>query len=179
MSGEAPRRERYKTRTEAEVAADTDEALRMHHDNYSINQIAAHQGRPPSSVFKDIKRATAKAQELTQDFIQEKLAESLQAIELVEAEALEAWYRSVEDAEKSRVVEKLGEGPKGSESFVQTVEDTIGQYGDPRLLALVLKCQSEKVKLFESLNIKKSKIEMWDKLLTELRKRKPDKNADS
>lgn len=161
------KREKYKKRTQAERARDTKAALALHYDGFSIREIAESQKRKPSSVFVDIKKATSKAQEANQQFIQEKLMESFSTLELAESEALEGWYQSLEDAERSRLVKKVGD----KDNFEQTVKESMGQSGNPQYLNILVKVQIAKAKLFESMNIQKSQNSIWDKLFDQIKGR--------
>lgn len=90
------------------------------------------------------------------------------SLEMAEAEALQGWFESLNDAEKHRLIEKSG----SKEEFTQNVTEKIGQSGDPRFLSLIIKSNLAKQKLFETMSIKKSKDSIWDKLFDQIKSRK-------
>lgn len=165
------KRKKYEFRNAEQRELDTQEALAMRADGASVREIAKRQKRKPSTVFDDLKRALSKAKEANQDFIQEKLMESFQSLELAESEALEGWYESLEDAEKDRTVEKIGD----KDSFQQTIKEIMGQSGNPQYLNVLIKVQLAKIKLFDTMNIKKAENSIWDKLFKQINSRKNTK----
>lgn len=158
----------HKKRTKAEREEDTQKALELHRQGMSIRAIAEELGSRPTTVFQDIKAAVARAKEANTEYIDKHFKESIETLDLVQEEALDAWYESLNDAEKQRITNKTGK-----DAFQMEVQEIMGQCGDSSFLKIIVNVQIAKSKLFDSMSIKKSEQNLWQKVYKQIMDRKP------
>lgn len=177
-----PRRENYKKRPATVKQYHADEALKLHLQNYSLREIASILNISYDTVRLDLNKVVARWKEANQETVQNTIMKSLATLDLVEHEAWKAWFRSCEDAEKHRVVKKLGDAiaKKVCNLVVdQDILEITGQCGDPRMLALVIRSAQAKAKLLEQLQLKSANNEIWEKILKELQRDLPELEEDA
>lgn len=155
-----PRNKKFRpgVRSQFELERDLAIEMDMYMHGATIYKIAKHIGISHMQVHRDLAKLRAEWKERAHRKLEEHLAEELKKLDYLEAEAYDAWERSKEDAKTiettSRVATALrtkavprvrqGNPNKKTETKVMRVQ---GQYGDPRLLAIVYQCISKRSEL--------------------------------
>jgi len=106
-------------------------------------KIGEHFGVSQMQISKDVAAIRREWQRVMVEEFSSLKSEQLGKIDAAEAEAWRGWRRSLKTAEK-RQARRVGRGEDIREETSRTEE---GQSGDPRFLAIVMKCVERRCKL--------------------------------
>ena len=133
-------------RTREQRARDRAEIARLAlFGNPTQQEIAEKVGLDQATVSRELKAIRAEWRESAVTDIEQVIAQELQKLDALEAQALAEWERSKKDWQK-KVVEDKPAGSRGGGGKSAKIE-TGGQTGDPRYLQVILGIQDRRAKL--------------------------------
>lgn len=135
-----------------------DKVAEMYVQHYTYREIGAKLGISIGQVCQHMKIVVARWKDRAEVNVGHRIEEECKKLDVTEREARAAWEKSKADAKaRSKVIEGVpGAGGSVTPRTVRVTEHTEEQYGDPRYLEVILKCQERRAKL---LGIDVTKVE--------------------
>lgn len=167
---------------EVEIELYTEQILKMHTRRMTVRQIAEELELPKTTVNNLLRKVVSKYRKTNQGFINQVVHEALDALNEVEYESWIAWEKSKLDGGKTKTegvqrsdqaidkqIDKLlsagsSKAEKNLAGLVKVITERYEQYGDPRMLAVIVRSVLAKAKLLESLNLKQAQNDAIAKL---------------